>query len=148
MKKLLFLLIALTTLTLIGCENDGESSSSKFDGEWAIVADYDDEDGWDYYYDESWYYIVISGNSLEVYEPDNWGGYSFKNGYYYCSRSNFRYSFDASFTIEGKKAYFNPNEDEYTYMEIKNNKLYLYDSDTPEDGYCEVYERVNGFKGN
>jgi hypothetical protein len=146
MKKLLFCLMALSALILSSCEDNGGDSSNTFEGKWAFIADYDDEDGWFYYYDEAYEYIEIIGNSFIFYEYDGALEPSFKNGYYNCSEDDFyRDSDKYTFTIDGNKAYFAPNADEYTYMEIKNGKLYLYDTDTPDDGYCEMYERVKGF---
>ena len=140
--------MTLTLLSLCGCENGGNgdehSVSTNFDGMWGIVADYVFDDGFTYYYSDSWYLIKVSENDMTVYESDN-DGYPFERGYYDCSRSNFTYSFSTSFTVKDNKAYFQPNEDAYTYMKIKDGKLYLYDAYSLEDGYFEVYERVKGF---
>lgn len=39
MKRIVFSLLALTALVFVGCENDGGGKSSKFEDEWAFVAD-------------------------------------------------------------------------------------------------------------
>ncbi len=146
MKRIVFGLLALTALVFVGCENDGGGNSSKFEGEWAFVADYDDEYGWDYYYDESDVYVKISGNSIAIYEANDWNGYSFGNGYYECSRDDFQPYCSFRFTIVGAKGYCEPNNEwEVTDMYIEDGKLYMRDGND-SDGYCEMYERVKGFK--
>lgn len=144
MKRIVFGLLALTALVFVGCENDGGGNSSKFEGEWAFVADYDDEYGWDYYYGESDTYIKISGNSIAIYEANDWDGYSFGNGYYECSRDDFEYIISTTFNVSGGKGYLD-GIGEAGYLEISDGKLYRYYTED-EDGYCEMYERVKGFK--
>lgn len=144
MKRILFSLLALTALVFVGCEIDDGGNSSKFEGEWAFVADYDDEYGWDYYYGESDTYIKISGNSIAIYEAEDWDGYSFGNGYYECSRDNFEYIISTTFNVIGGKGYLD-GIGEAGYLEISDGKLYRYYTED-EDDYCEMYERVKGFK--
>ena len=144
MKRIVFSLLALTALVFVGCEIDDGGNSSKFEGEWAFVADYDDEYGWDYYYGESDTYIKISGNSIAIYEAEDWDGYSFGNGYYECSRDNFEYIISTTFNVIGGKGYLD-GIGEAGYLEISDGKLYRYYTED-EDDYCEMYERVKGFK--
>lgn len=148
MKRLLFGLLALTALVFVGCENDGGGGkSSKFEGEWAFVADYDDEYGWDYYYGESDTYVKISSDGVcYVYEASNWDGYPFSKGYFECSRDDFQFDCSFRFTIDGSKGYCEPDNDwEVTDMYIENGKLYMKDGND-SDGYCEMYERIKGFE--
>lgn len=136
--------MALGILTLVGCENNGGGSSSKFEGEWAFVADYDNVYGWDYYYDEADTYIKIRDNRIAIYEAIDWDYCSFSDGYYDCSRDNFEYIISTTFNISGGKGYIDGIGEE-GYLEVKNGKLYRYYTED-EDGYCEMYERVKGFK--
>ena len=148
MKRILFGLLALTALVFVGCEIDGGGNSLKFEGEWAFVAAYDDEYGWDYYYDGCDVYVKISDGVCYVYETDDWDGYPFSNGYFECSREDFELYCSFRFTIDGAKGYCEPNNEwETTDMYIEDGKLYMRDGND-SDGYCEMYERIKGFKEN
>lgn len=148
-----FLIVACLT-TFISCSKDSTSNSlegfsNKFDGVWALVAEYSDEVGWDYFYDSSDVLIEISGDKCTIYLSDL-DGYTFKNGYLYCSKDDFIYDCSFTFTIQSNRAHFQqPNYwGGVTEMDIRNGKLYCFDSDTPIDNYCRMFERVNGFKGD
>ena len=147
MKRIVFGLLALTALVFVGCEKDDGGNLSIFEGEWAIVADYENEDGWDYYYDGSDIYVKISSDGVcYVYEADDWDGYPFSKGYFECSRDDFKPYCSFRFTIDGAKGYCEPNNEwEVTDMYIEDGKLYLRDGND-SNGYCEMYERVKGFK--
>lgn len=150
MKNLLFGLMALCALTFVSCEKDGNGGkSSKFEGEWAFVGDYDNESGWDYYYDESDVYVKISSDGVcYVFDANNWDGYPFNEGYFECSRDDFQPYCSFRFTIDGANCNCEPdNEWEVTDMYIKDGKLYMKDA-TDSDGYCEMYERIKGFREN
>ncbi len=144
MKRILFGLLALTALVFVGCEKDGNGGSKEFNGRWAFVADYDNDYGWDYYYNESDTYIEISGNQIAIYEAIDWDNCFFEGGYYFCSEENFEYIISTTFEVRGDKAYFDGLA-EAGYMQIKGGKLYRYYTED-EDGYCEMYERVKGFR--
>lgn len=143
MKHFLWKLLAFTLIVLVGCDKSDEGNSSKFEGEWAFVADYDNEDGWDYYDDKSDAYIKISGNSIAIYEANDLDGYSFGNGYYECSRNDFEYVISTTFKLKGDKAYLD-GVAEAGYIQLKDGRLYRYYT---EDRYesCELYERIKGF---
>lgn len=134
--------MALGMLTLVGCEKEDDYSTD-FSGMWDFVADYDNEDGWDYYYDESNAYIKISGNSVAIYEANDWDGYSFGNGYYECSRDDFEYVISTTLKLKGDKAYLE-GVAEAGYLQIKDGKLYRYYTEDRYE-YCELYERIKGF---
>lgn len=141
MKKILFVLFVLAAFIFVGCESNDNDGASKFDGEWAFVAEYDNQYGWDYYYDESDIYIKVCDNSIAFYETDEWG-FSFDNGNYECSRDDFEYVVSATLEIDGDRAYFEVF-DEAGYLEVKGEKLYYYPED--EDGYYMLFERIKKF---
>ena len=102
-------------------DNDG---ASKFDGEWAFVAEYDNQYGWDYYYDESDIYIKVCDNSIAFYETDEWG-FSFDNGNYECSRDDFEYVVSATLEIDGDRAYFEVFDEQIVVLTILVQQLLL-----------------------
>ncbi len=58
----------------------------------------------------------------------------------------YRYESNGTFEVRGDKAYFDGLA-EAGYMQIKGGKLYRYYTED-EDGYCEMYERIKGFREN
>ena len=79
-KQFLSVFFALSLIALVGCESDNGASSLDFEGEWAYVGEYDNEDGWDYYPEESNFYAAITDNTVDIYGA--WDDYYFQNGYY------------------------------------------------------------------
>ena len=142
MKKLLLGLIVMTTLALTGCEKDDSYNLSKLEGEWALVGEYDDYFGFEYYYDESDAYINIKGNEIEIYETHDWG-YLFKNGYYQCSRDDFYHVITLPFELRGGGGYFKDDYDD-VYIELNRGKLYYYYVND-EDGLFLIFERIKSF---
>ena len=142
MKKLFYGLMVLATLTLSGCENEGDYSTD-FSGMWALVAGHY-EDGKETYnlIDEV---LSFEGGQMLTYATREDAGYAFKNGYMECSRYDLCEPYRYNIELNGNKCfvYYIPhyNSDDDGYIQIKGGILYWY-----EDGSCEMFKRIKGFR--
>lgn len=134
--------MALITLTIVGCEDN--NNSTDFSGMWAYVAEYDSEDG-TYVYDKVDEVLSFEGGRVKLYSTRLDSGYDFKNGYLHCSRSDLYDPSTFSVELHQDKCYlyevYHGELHEIGYLQIKGDKLYWWYDD---DSY-DIYERIKGF---
>lgn len=136
--------MALATLVVVGCEKEDDNYSTDFSGMWAGVGYYEDGDRESYDLVEE--VLSFEKGYVKSYVTRNYSGYTFKNGYLDCLRSDLYASTTFEIELHKDKCYMYDcppgySREEVGYLKIKGDKMYWYDG---VNSY-EIYERIKGF---